>query len=230
MSSGLLGVAALRPCLRSRPFLQPLDRPPARGVVIRNVRGREVEGHAKAVGERPAGLGGDNTRRRAVGSVVDSRQVALPIRGVQHRDQEHEPVVHCIAVPECLHRRHTAWESRGAGCERVEIQRIKRRALPTVAQSLVSRVDHPLGFVQATPQRAQRLPDGPDRRQSAIAQHVGIDLSTDPFLQIDPPAAHRATNRDLRVHVMGSNVRQDSVPTPAALVLSNLVNIPPWFS
>ncbi|OKJ32196.1 hypothetical protein AMK24_27780 [Streptomyces sp. CB02366] len=189
-----------------------------------------MEGHAKAVGERPAGLGGDNTRRRAVGSVVDSRQVALPIRGVQHRDQEHESVVHCIAVPECLHRRHTAWESRGAGCERVEIQRIKRRALPTVAQSLVSRVDHPLGFVQAKPQRAQRLPDGPDRRQSAIAQHVGIDLSTDPFLQIDPPAAHRATNRDLRVHVMGSNVRQDSVPTPAALVLSNLVNIPPWFS
>lgn len=29
---------------------------------------------------------------------------------------------------------------------------------------------------------------------------------------------------------MGSNVRQDSVPTPAAplVVLSNLVNIPPW--
>ncbi|WP_328907993.1 hypothetical protein OG230_36185 [Streptomyces sp. NBC_00234] len=77
--------------------------------------------------------------------------MALPLWGVQDRDQEHEPVVHCIAVPERLHRHHAARESRDAGCERGEVQRIRRRALDVVAQSLVSRVDHPLGFVQAHP-------------------------------------------------------------------------------
>ncbi|MGW1729009.1 hypothetical protein ACWCQK_39895 [Streptomyces sp. NPDC002306] len=189
-----------------------------------------MEGHLKVASQRPAGVGGCNTRRRAVRSVVDGRQVAFPLRGVQDRDQEHEPVVDCIAVPERFHCCHTAGKSCGPGCEGGEVQRIGRRALYAVAESLVSRVDHPLGFVQADPQGAQRLPDGPDRRQSAVAQHVSIDLTAGPFTQVGPPAAHWATSRDLRVRVMGSNVRQDSVPAPDALlvVLSNLVNIPPW--
>ncbi len=72
----------------------------------------------------------------ALWPVVDGRQVALPIWSVKDRDQEHEPVVHRIAVPERLHRRHTAREGRGAGCERGEVQRIRRRALHAVAQSL----------------------------------------------------------------------------------------------
>lgn len=77
--SGLLGVAAIRPCLQSRPFLRPLDRPPARGLVIGDVRRREVERHVKMVGQRPAGLGGANTGTRAAGAVVDGRQVPLPL-------------------------------------------------------------------------------------------------------------------------------------------------------
>ncbi|MEU2680279.1 hypothetical protein ABZ638_25680 [Streptomyces sp. NPDC007107] len=62
-------------------------------------------------------------------------------------------------------------------------------------------------------------------------QHISIDLSAGPFLQVGPPAAHWATSRDLlRVRVTGSNVRQGSVPAPAIplVVLSSLVNIPPW--
>lgn len=88
--SGLLGVAAFRPCLQLRPFHQTLKRPPARGVVTRDVRRREVEGNAKVAGQSPAGLGRGNTRRRAVRAVVEGRQVAFPIWGVQDRDQEHD--------------------------------------------------------------------------------------------------------------------------------------------
>ncbi|MFE7302532.1 hypothetical protein [Streptomyces sp. NPDC057579] len=40
--------------------------------------------------------------------------MTLPLWGIQDRDQDNEPVVHSIAVPQRLHRRHATWESRGA--------------------------------------------------------------------------------------------------------------------
>ncbi len=73
-----------------------------------------MERHTKVAGQRPAGLGGGNARRITVRTVVDGRQVAFPVWGVRDRDQEHEPIVHGIAVPHRLHCRHTTREDRGA--------------------------------------------------------------------------------------------------------------------
>lgn len=50
-------------------------------------------------------------------AVVDGRQITLCSGGVPDSDQEHVPAVHGIAVPERLHRHHTARESRGTGRE-----------------------------------------------------------------------------------------------------------------
>ncbi|MFC8760405.1 hypothetical protein ACFUAG_06730 [Streptomyces sp. NPDC057193] len=43
--------------------------------------------------------------------------MAFPLWAVQDRDQQHEPIVHGIAVPEGFDRSHTARESCGNGCE-----------------------------------------------------------------------------------------------------------------
>ncbi|KOG91512.1 hypothetical protein ADK38_02755 [Streptomyces varsoviensis] len=73
-----------------------------------------MERHTKVVGQRPAGFGGGVDRGSTAPALVDGRQVPLPLWGIQDRDQDNEPVVHGIAVPQRLHRRHAAWESRGA--------------------------------------------------------------------------------------------------------------------
>ncbi len=197
------------------PCRRPWERPPARGLVIRSVRGSEMEGHTKVAGERPAGLGGGNAGGIAVPAAVDGRQAALPVRDVQDRDQDHEPVVHGIAVPYRLHRRYTTWESRGASCKGGQVEGIRRLTLHAVTEGLITRVDHLLGLGEAHLERTQCLPDGLDRRQPTIAQHVSIDLSAGLFLQIGPPAAHCATSRDPRACVIRPNVRQEPVYHPA---------------
>ncbi|GJF26859.1 hypothetical protein SHO565_74230 [Streptomyces sp. HO565] len=141
-----------------------------------------MEGHTKVAGERSAGLGGGNAGGIAVPATVDGRQVALPVRGVQDRDQDHEPVVHGIAVPYRLHRRYTTWESYGASCKGGQVEGIRRPRLHAVTESLMTRVDHLLGFVEAHLERPRCLPDG-DRRPPTIAQHISIDLSAGLFLQ-----------------------------------------------
>ncbi|MFH8371804.1 hypothetical protein [Streptomyces sp. NPDC018031] len=40
--------------------------------------------------------------------------MTLPLWSIQDRDQDNEPVVHGIAVPQRLHRHHATWESRSA--------------------------------------------------------------------------------------------------------------------
>lgn len=201
----------------SRPFGQPLACSPAGCLVVRNVRRGKVERHAKVAGQRSAGRCGGSARRVAT-ALVNGRQVAFPVRAIQDRHQQHEPIVHGIAVPKGLDRNYTTRESCGTGCERRDIERIGRCALHLVAKHLVSPVDHPLCLVQAQPQRAHGLPYGPDCRQASVAQHICVDLSAGPFLQVGPPAAHWATGRDLKASVMGAKVRQPAARLPGLLV------------
>lgn len=54
-------------------------------------------------------------RRGAAGAVMDGRQVTFPGRLVQDRDQQHEPVVDGVAIPESLNGGYPAREGRGSG-------------------------------------------------------------------------------------------------------------------
>lgn len=59
-----------------------------------------MEGHSEPAGEGPARLGGRGAGRRVAGAAVDGRRMPLPGRFVQDGDQQDEPVVHGVAVPE----------------------------------------------------------------------------------------------------------------------------------
>lgn len=211
----------------SRPFGQPLACSPSGCLVVRNVRRGKVERHAKVAGQRSAGLGGGSARRGAT-AFVNGCQVAFTVWAVQDRNQQHEPIVHGIAVPEGLDRSYTARESCGTGCERRDIEGIGRRALHLVAKHLVSPVDHPLCLMQAQPQRAQGLPHGPDCRQASVVQHVCVDLSAGPFLQVGPPVAHWATSWDLKAGVIGAKVRQPAVRLRGSLARGDTLDRHGW--
>lgn len=119
-----------------------------------------MERHPEVVGQGPARLGCGGTRRGTARAAMDSRQVSFPGWMVQDGDQQHEPVVNGVTVPDGLNCGHPAWKCRGTNHKRGDVERIRPAVLHTIAKGLVASVDDLLCLTQAQPQRAYGIPYG----------------------------------------------------------------------
>lgn len=152
----------------------------------------EVEGDGEAGGQGSAGVGGGLGGRvaRSAGHPLlaevplgrppvdgGQRMLALGVGGVGQQD--HEPVVDRVAVPDRLDGDEAAGQAGGQGGQGVLVEGAVGGAGDAVTVVEVAVVDDVLGVGEAETVGAAGGEDGADRWEEGVLKDVSVDLRTD---------------------------------------------------
>ncbi len=169
---------------------------PGRPGCLGSRNGRERQGERQS---RPH-LFGDNRRWMAVTSSRILPRIsfgAAPSDGCQGRflprlfrdgQQNHEPIIDGVTVPDRFDCRDTASDPSGPNSQGIQVHRAFRGTGDPVSEVDVPLVDNCLrgGGPNAVPDQAD-IDEKADSREQGIPQDMSVDLVTDPLRQPGPP-------------------------------------------